>query len=606
MFRKTIEVKPSANLKSSERRKLKNDIETQMKGFRVPEKMSKAVFSTPEIKKGMIYYDATTKDPIFCQLRDGNDFIPTLQGLYLSINTSDDNFVCIPTIMTHDAVIDRLMNGANLMIRGCIGPFGAGLKNGAIVAVVNYIKPNIPIAVGECLMDLEGKTNDTAPSSGVAVNIFTYPGDKLNQLGRNLTEILEDAKVYTEKEQSELKKVEEESKGESTETGKVDETSETVVEDKVADSNTKSADDNEVVPEMENLEIKETDNEEESDEYVMSTEDIDEMFKRSVLYTLSQDTIQFPITATQFISGHILKNLPPVDTNIVNMKKTSWKKTAKFLKAMEKDNLLKLKGKDDKMVIVSVLPRSDPRVAEFVPYRIKKSANNDNKSSVSTPISDDGVSMQPEPPLILKNYLKPKNAARMLFNKIDKEYDSYYTEKEIKQFVQLYIKQNPQIVSKKDPQNIEPDDILREFNIKTAIKRADLADRVVSTCSPYHMLYREGDENSNDILKKKRFSYNKGKVPSINIDVENVRSRRKYVTRISGVEKFFVDVEKLADILKVKCSSSSTITEAKDPKDGRIVNIQGSQDSEVIKVLNKYWGIPVSVFVVKNGKSKRK
>jgi translation initiation factor 2D len=592
MFKKEIEIKPSSNIKSSERRKLQQVLEARMKEIKVPNKLSKAIFNTPDIKKGTLYFDSESNDPVFFQTRNG-DVIPTLHGLWASVNPNSDRHTGLNFILTHDAVIDRLVNGANLMIRGCIGPFGEGLKSGEIVAVANYTRPNVAIAIGQCLMDLEGKTNDTAPTNGVAVEIWTVIGDKLTSLGRNMSEVLKEAEENVSKE--EVQEVEE-----------ADSVDEKVLNDSIKNIGT-VADNNELMVESnkKNLEdeTKENNDDVGSEEieksniekYVMTTEDIDEFFRRSILYTLSQEKLELPIVASQFLSSHVLKNLPLVDTNIVNIKKTSWKKTAKFLKAMEKEDYIKLKGKDDNLSIISVATREDPRVSNFVPYKIKKPTHSEPNNNGSTATLFTGVN-----PLIIKTYIKPTNSARMFFNRLDEKYDDYYTEKRIKELIQNYIKLNPTIISKSNAQIIVPDSVLQEFNIKKPIKRSDLSQKIISHFSPYYAIYREGDENNDDILIRKRLIPKRGTLPKINIIIESVKVGRKVATRINNCERFYVDIEKLSNVLKVKCSGSTTITDAKDPKDGKIINVQGKHDNIVLEVLSTQWGVPLRLCVVDN------
>lgn len=591
MFKKHLEVKPSSNLKSSEKRRLQENVQAQVEGLRFPAKLSKALFNSNEVSKGTLFFDSESKDPVFFQLRDGKNLIPTLHELWASVEGKTP--LRMPIIMTHEAVIERLVNGSDLMIRGCIEPFGEGLKAGAIVAVVDYKTPNVAMAVGKCLMDLEGKSEDEIPNSGKVVQVWTVVGDQLTSLGRSMDEILKEAH---EKNTSD----------ENTQDHDIDEAKET------------GADITGTEKELENItlqgteevvEVKEAlDNRDDviesdgTDEYVMSTEDIDDMFRRAVLYTLSQDSMEFPLLASQFMSGHVLKNLPPVDDSIVNMKKTSWKKTGKFLKAMEKETLVKLKGKDDKLSVVAVAQRSDPRVLNFVPYRVKtkndlkkgkENTNGTQPLSSNTLSSETGVM-----PLIIKKYLKPSNSSRMMFNRLDAEYDHYYTENEIKSLVQRYIRENSQLVCRDSPAFIEPDDVLEAFCKGKKAKRVEVVQQVLNSCTLYHAVYREGDSESNDVLVKKRLVPKRGKPPVISITIESVKVGRRVATRVSGLDAFYVDTDKLADVLKVKCSGSCTITD--DPKRGKTISVQGNHDTAVIDVLSKDWGVPPGSSIVDN------
>lgn len=582
MFNKVLEIKPANKIKSSERRGLINSFENDdielLRNFKVPEKVSKAVFNSISISKGTLYFNEENGDPVFYQNRE-QEIFPLLHGLWTSLPN-----VCLPTILTHDFVIERLINGANLMIRGCIGPFeeNSGLFKGNIVAVANYKQPKVAIAIGECMMDLDKPESDI-PTSGIAVQIWTVVGDKMTKLGRPMDDVLKTVKLEDE-EQKEDEKDKEELDNE--------------LNEHVTDSNQEGV--NEKIDQInEAIEIINLDKDNENtndyidDSYKMITDDIDEMFKRSVLYTLSQDDLQLPISSTNFMSEHILKNLPVVDADLVNMKKTSWKKTRKFLKAIEKDGLIKLKGKDDDLKVISVAPRSDTRVAEFVPYRIRKI----NKSNNTDVKSDSNISQ-----LKIEAYLKPTNSCRMLFNKIDEIYDAVYTEKQIKEFIKKYIQENPEIVSQKNKQLIVPDSTLENLGFLKPVKRNELTDKILSTFSPYYAIFREEDANSNDILVRSRVKPIRGKIPNIDILIESVKVGKRVATRISGCEKFLVDIEKFSNQLKIKCSGSANITEGKT---GFVINVQGKHDTIAIDILNKQWGIP-SKFVNVTNKTKRK
>lgn len=596
MFKKELEIKPASNIKSSEKRKLQQLLDAEMPGLKLPDKLSKAIFNTREINKATLFFDADTKDPVLFQLRDNKLIIPTLHTLWASVSPSSTELVGLPFIRTHVAVVDRLINGANLMIRGCHGPYMNGLKRGSIVAVIDYKRPKVAVAIGICKMNLEGLDDDKVPDSGVAVEIYTVIGDKLASLGRNMEDILAEANEQNvETVDSTSVPRMEDTVTDMTETldGLSTEDVEVNIDTKSDVSSVYDSDEYETDSQDENEEEEEV---EEEEVYVMTTNDIDDMFRRSVLYTISQDVLDLPISATQFMSSHILNNLPQVDPEIVNMKKTSWKKTAKFLKAMEKEGLLKLKGKDDKLTIIEVLSKSDPRITNFVPYRIRRDVKITNSNEISTTIAK---------PLIVNSLFKPKPSAIMFFNALNENSQDCYTEQEVKQFVQKYVRLNPNVVSTENSQMINPDSVLQLLHIKEPIKRADLFKYVVSNFTPCYSIYKEGDENSEDILVRKRVIPKKGKLPEISILVENLKVGRKVATRISGVENYYVDVEAFAKSLKLKCSGSTVILDGKEAKDPKIISVQGSHSETAVQTLHREWGVPLKVFGLEDKSRKR-
>lgn len=607
MFRKELEIKPASNIKSSEKRKLQQTLDAEMEGLKIPNKLSKAIFNTKDVNKATIYFDAETKDPVLFQFRDNKTVIPTLHTLWASVSPCSNELIGLPFIRTHAAVVDRLINGANLMIRGCHGPYMNGLRNGAIVAVIDYKRPKVAVAIGICKMDLEGLTDDNVPESGVAVEIYTAIGDKLSFLGRNMEDVLAEAgerENWADKtiahEQSSKNEETVEDMAERINELSLDKENEITLNTEVkTDSLVDSSDEYQTDYEDGDTEVEEEEEEDDDDEeeaYVMTTEDIDEMFRRSIMYTLSQDTLELPISATQFMSSHILSNLPQVDPEVVNMKKTSWRKTTKFLKSMEKEGFLKLKGKDDKLTVTNTLPKSDPRIANFVPYRIKREVKITDKNEASTTDAK---------PLLVNTYFKPKNSAIMLFNSLGDDFDAYYTEQDLKRLVQKYVQLNPSIVSAENSKMIIPDSVLQLLKIKEPIMRADLFKCVKLNFDLYYSIYREGDENSEDILVRKRLVPKRGKLPEISILVENLKVGRKVATRICGVENFYVDVETFARSLKVKCSGSTVVLDGKEPKDPKIISVQGSHSETAAQILHKEWGVPLKVCGMEDKSRKR-
>lgn len=597
MFKKDLDIKPASTIKSSEKRKLEQLLGAEMNGLKIPNKLSKAIFNTNEISKGTMYFNAETKDPFLFQLRDNKLIIPTLQTLWSSATSSTNELVGLPYIRTHAAVTDRLINGANLMIRGCHGPYVKGLKKGSVVAVIDYKRPKVAVAIGICQMNLEGLEDSQVPDSGVAVHIYTAIGDKLASLGRNMDKVLVEAgelnveEGLPESDVPEKKpddRVELQNATQKLTSLSLEQEENVGIDENLGGVSEYCSDDYEPTTEDET--------EDEEEVFIMSTEDIDEIFRRSVMYTLSQDNVELPITATQLMSAHVLHNLPLIDSDIVNMKKTSWKKTAKFLKTMEREGFLKLKGKDDKLTITSLLTRSDPRIANFVPYSIKKTMKTIDINQFSGKMVE---------PLIIKDYLKPNSAARMLFNNLNEDFFGFYTEQEIKGLIQKYVRQHPELVSKGDAQMIVPDSILEHFNINNPIMRADLYKYVAAFFSPYHCIYREGDDKSDDALVRKRLTPKKGKLPGISISVESLKVGRKVITRISGLENYHVDIDKFANSLKVKCSGSTTISDGKEAKDHKLISVQGPHDNTAMQILYSEWGVPFKVCCSQDKSRKR-
>ncbi|KAG7817720.1 hypothetical protein KL928_003619 [Ogataea angusta] len=526
LFKKDPGLKSLSNLKSSERRKLYAAICSQyglseetlasdgVASLVLPPEVKYAAFKSPHAQ-GTLYTDLEGV-PIWFRTRD-SELLPTLFTMWKYP-------YIVPIVNTHQYVIERLINGSNLMLPGTIPPFPDNAKRGKVVAVGDYKKPNVAVAIGYCQMDLDGVT-DVVGTHGVAVEIMHVYQDWLFTLVKG-AKLPDKVDVLPTKAPALEHQPEEETVEQATQ------------------------------------EIKEI-----SISSSLTVEDMDDLFLRATLYSISQDTIETPISASLFMSGHVYKNFPPVDSTLINIKKTSWKKTAKYLKAMEKENLLKLKGKGDDVVVVSV-NKEHEKVRKFEPYRIRK-----NKSGEASKKTTDSTELQ-----VVQLYKAHSSASNFL--RLSGSSQDYYTLQDIKALVSKYI-QTHQLVSKNDPKSITADEPLQRLLKTATIERAKVVDVLVKQhFSPFYRVSR-GDEST----KPK-----KGQVPIVKI-VEEMKIGRKIITKIIGTEEFLIDPEELSSILKVKCSGSTTVANnVQNPKLVE-VTVQGPHFKTVEDLLIKRYGL---------------
>lgn len=88
--------------------------------------------------------------------------------------------------------------------------------------------------------------------------------------------------------------------------------------------------------------------------------DVDEILKKSLLqallYKLKPENAQtqLPMSASVLYSSYILPSRPADIGEEADIKRSSWKKMQKFLKTMEKADLLKIKEQRGEVVVTSV------------------------------------------------------------------------------------------------------------------------------------------------------------------------------------------------------------------------------------------------------------
>jgi translation initiation factor 2D len=100
--------------------------------------------------------------------------------MYPTVYTLWHNPRIVPLLYTPLVVVEKMQGGADLMTPGLQRgpPFPKRATKGTIVAVASLEAPTVPMAVGECTIDVSalGKTQGT---KGIAVSTFHWAGDEL-------------------------------------------------------------------------------------------------------------------------------------------------------------------------------------------------------------------------------------------------------------------------------------------------------------------------------------------------------------------------------------------------------------------------------------------
>ncbi|CAH2350775.1 translation machinery-associated protein 64 [[Candida] railenensis] len=576
MFKKHPDPKASANIKSSERRKLLSNIcnlysipqhqisrETEQRIL--PLTTKQATFKSPQGYSGTIYYNEN-ETPTWFKSRDSQ--------IYPSLFTLWNAPFLLPTIKTHPHVIQILSGGADLMLPGTIPPFDDRAVKGSIVGIVDSKNPTVIKAVGRCKLNMT-QFDNVIGRTGIAVEVLHSIGDGLYDLNKlvdiEVPEELDTDIPIEEKEQ----------------------------EENEHDSGEVQVGETQVEPEVE--EVQEAPSSADNDDSdlaeklaELSVDQVDNFFKRAMIQAIKLDTIELPISSSNFMSNHVLKNLPPISPELCNIKKTSWKKTIKFLKAMEKSKYIVTRKKGEDVVIDNLMDKSNPEIVEFITHKVASNAVN----SKPTPSKKDKSNE-----FQVVNLYKPTNNSRIFFNKVDADYNKLYKSPELKVLLEKYIKLQD-LPHKKQPKNIVLDDTLN-----TATKlglgvypRDKVSKSFIDHLSPFHVILKPG-ETSTEGLENSRFT--KGSPPKISI-ITDMKIGRKIVTKVTHFEQFYIKPHILADELKVKCSGSATIAPCIQNPNLIEVTVQGPHGKLITEMFQQK-GIPSSFIEFQdNVKSKKK
>lgn len=554
MFKKEPRVKPASNLKNSERKKLQTSVQRQFESpdFKFESNVVKQTNFVATTIQGIVYVSEDGNVPLLFKEKFDDKLYPTVALCW-------SNPTLLPTIMTHRFVIDEhIFNGANLMISGTVPPFSNKLSKGAVCGIVSRESPNVVLAVGVVNLANMMDYNNTGVlgQTGVAVNVVHHYEDKLFSAFKT---------KISPPESIELKIEEEQENATATTNDAMLETN----DEEQSVSNKSSLDD--IANVLDRL----------------SLEDVDHFITRALYYTIVEDvTLVTPINSSNFISQHLIKNLPRgLDHNEVNIKKSSWKKTSKFLKHFEKEGFLKLKGKDDDLVVLSVNKTKD-ELKNFVPHKV----NSGSETPVATPKKNSVFYSS-------VTYYQPHNKMKEFMRSNCAQFKPYYEQNDIRDAINRYI-QEKNLVSVKNKTEIMLDDFLINAtkSKQRIVKRSEIVTPILTQFTKFYQIF---DETGTPILKKLM----KGTFPTINIITE-MKIGRKLVTRVENFEMFNIDANQLSLDLKRICSGSATLNDT--GKNGLELQIQGSHGALIQEYLNDKCHIPSKWCHIENKVKKRK
>lgn len=571
MFKKPPHLKALANIKSSERRKLLqaiattygidvNQLSKEDQLRLVPNTVKQANFKTDAGTSGTIYFDEN-ETPVWFKERDSE--------LYPLVYTCWQAGAFLPVIVTHPHVIDVLAGGADLMLPGTIPPFDKRAVKGVIVGIVDSAHPLVIKAVGRTNLNMT-QFDRVIGRTGVAVNVIHLVGDELCKLAKDDIAVPEEVTPITNTVVDDTKDEAVEPEAVSDENAFVEpEPSETPgVEGG-------SVDDDGLVDDV-------------ADEVAtLSVEDLDKFFVRLLLQTIKTSEIDLPIPASTFMSQYIYKNLPVIDSTYANVKKTSWKKTTKFLKTMAKEGYLGVKGKDDDLQIIKLMSTTSPQIQNFVIHKTIAKA----QAAPAAPTALKNANL-----LQIKSWFKPTGHYRPIFNDLDLNFQHLYSASDVKKVLDNYVKKNS-LVDQRNPKNITLDENLRAT---TGVKEASAPRDVVSKAflkgfSPHCEVIKPGQE---------RGEMYKGEPPKIQV-VTETKIGRKTITKVVDFERFYIKPVALSDELKVKCQGSATIHECVQNPKLMEVQVQGPHGPVIVDLLKNKWGVPAS-FIKFEDKLKKK
>ncbi|KAF2810642.1 RNA binding protein-like protein Ligatin/Tma64 [Mytilinidion resinicola] len=647
MFKKKPNIKPLSPLKSSDRRRtadsiiadfgivlpIDNDADanpedktasvaalTTLRRSLLPENAQSARFTTtagPELRQisGTVYVGA----------HDGEEqrilWVKVEETLYPTVYTLWHNPGILPLLYTPHAVVGKLQSGADLMTPGLQRgpPFPAKAKQGAVVAIASLESPTVPMVVGRCEIDVSA-LRKVQGAKGHAVQTFHWAGDEIwgwssgGRPGGQAPEHLDgwdvgggDDELAEQAQELDL----EDGDGE----GGVELQAERLKAEQEQEVEGEDVPANEGFVDV--LEDRE-----------LSQKEIDDAFRDAFLYGVTHHMktnknqpsygLEFPLSQSIVMSALVQPFLPAYTharAASLQIKKTSWKNIKKFIKSLDKAKMLKAKDRDGNQVVILDIDFADDAFTSFKPYRLPKKdppasalASNGKAPSAPTDSSDPSIGQK----LKIQSLLHAKDKLAPIFTPSNSDPRGYYPASELKSILSAYI-ESENLVSPKNKRLITLNPLIANTLFTNsaldsqalaagAIPRDVLTERFIAASAPFHVIARESPP-SNDNVKPKA-----GAPPKIQIVLET-RTGSKTVTKVHGIEPFFIQPQALADELRKACASSTSVDKlmGSSPKNPVMeILAQGPQKDAVFKALERRGVLRGWVEVVDKTKKKKK
>ncbi|KIW18287.1 hypothetical protein PV08_02575 [Exophiala spinifera] len=548
--------------------------------------------------------------------------------LYPTVYTLWHNPGLVPLLHTPDFVIEKLRTGADLMTPGLVGgpPWPEAAKQGAVVAVAGLERPTVPVWVGTCKIDISslGRVQGT---KGAAVEGVHWDGDEIwnwsstGSGGRPAPERIEDWELEFKGAAERLADLDLDEDGDAQEEGGV------ALEPATETQNGKAV----VVNGSGSIEDEEEAAEPEREP---TTAEVDDAFLNAFLYAVHEAKkngepphygIDFPIQPSFLIANMVQPHLR-IQNQHYTIKKTSWKNTKKFIKYLDKSVLVKSKDRNGGETVILDIDFEDRRVANFTPYRLPKPKQPQHPSGSANdggqPAATTGGGGDPSVGQKLSIQTVYRASSKLVPDLIPSK-TTFYTASQVSAFLKRYIENNPELTKgTSSPRFVKLDpfianNILASSNSSAAsdtrtlaageVGRDVLLRRILDDphlCLPHWVLLRNDQsydpENPDPALKPKA-----GPPPQVGVVVEK-RSGTKTATRISGLETFGVNPHVLGPELQRKCAGSASVGQHVGGKPGMLeILVQGDQRDVVEKELGRR-GVDKRWIVVDDKTKKKK
>ena len=584
MFKKPIKITNYHKISKKAQKKLKNALKKHLSSIQeIFENESEIYIKKVEKSKMLIY--CNSQNPLFVDTTSKNDFFPTMYTLSKFPN-------CVKFSLKMKLGVENfLKRGAHLMWPGVSNindlPY---FESDELVGIKTFDGQFFGIAaIACCKNDIEGESR----VEGVAAYVLHFVGDTLFDLGtgdcgfkevrveERLKEVLrlEDFEVLKEEEVGEVnddgnKILNEENQILNGVEEIINDEENKILNDNeeiIKDEENKIINDEEIVKDEENKilnddgeikneepEKKKLDSEEERKMAIEKMdEDIIEAFFNSIFLSVKEK--DFPIENSTFWNKHIIKCRK--SDNELNIKKSSFKKLGKFFQYLNNKKYIVYKEASKKIATPQILRINknnyeiknwDLTIKKMIEEKeIKKKEENNFKVEIKNKIINFC-----QPKSKIKKFLNLGNED-ILFENFKKILKKFLYEKKLirKDIITINTELQKEFgndLKKKPKKNLKQ----KKNKIKeNEIKFVNFLKIIERNLKFYYII-------SNPEKKtEKRIN---GKFEGIQIIADKLNNR--YITKITNLDIFGIDLEKLISIWKIKFGTSGSIQDVQKGK----------------------------------------
>ncbi|KAG0332339.1 hypothetical protein BG004_001295 [Podila humilis] len=654
MFKKPVaSLKSFSPLRSSDKRRLRDEIlaafpelkerespvpDTTINAIITPDGLQSAKFMSYIEEPGTMFTDSDGT-PLWFKISSSKKDSLIVPSLYMIWKFPD----LIPGLTTWNPVVDKLKNGADLMIPGVITANNTAipdLQEGALV-VIRARGNQYPLAIGTMAVSstLLESSRGTVPPKGKAVHILHVHDDQLwgmgskqdlpsdwaegpkPNLGEEYESSDEEEEQNSETSEQQTIKIENENGNENGEGGgDIQDLSDRLDDNHISQQTQQTKGKGKAVAEKVEQESFEdgssttstptaaaTAATEEPAVVILSVAEVDQALSEALLQVLKFKIVEgnakelLPMNASTLYSSYVLPNRSSGPRSAeADIKKSSWKKLAKWLKAVEKQDLIKCKEIKGDLFLLGV-NWNHPQLKGFTGHKtVEMEAARQAKAEARLQADQQASSPDNKVLEVLEVYRSSSSSAS-LFEATGRSMDGYYTLQEARAALAEYFKEK-NLADPKNQRIIKLDTTLREALLKKGenvdrIPRDQTSDRLVANMVLHHFIGYKGQP----------VKFVKGGVKPVMI-VQEIRTGRKTATRVSGLEHFMIDVDAFGQEIQVACAGSVAITPlvGASPKlNLREVMVQGPQLKNVTAALLER-GVPKKYieFIDKTSKKK--